>query len=105
MDEQLSDTEMESSGVRPDMIRVAVGIEHINDIIYDFDQALAQVTVPAEPPYQYGGGGGTPAFMNGGGVTTPAGFQFTGGNEQLSNMEMQASQVRRRSMEIHEARA
>ncbi|KAG2072537.1 O-acetylhomoserine ami [Suillus decipiens] len=38
--QQLSDEEQLSSGVTPDLIRVSVGIEHINDIIADFEQAL-----------------------------------------------------------------
>ena len=29
------------AGVRPEMIRLSVGIEHIDDIIADLDQALA----------------------------------------------------------------
>ncbi|CDH52653.1 o-acetylhomoserine o-acetylserine sulfhydrylase [Lichtheimia corymbifera JMRC:FSU:9682] len=38
--QQLSDEEQEASGVTKDMIRVSVGIEHIDDIKWDFDQAL-----------------------------------------------------------------
>ncbi|KAG2360288.1 Cys/Met metabolism PLP-dependent enzyme-domain-containing protein [Suillus spraguei] len=38
--QQLSDEEQLSSGVTPDLIRVSVGIEHINDIIADFEQAF-----------------------------------------------------------------
>mmetsp|Transcript_33925 Transcript_33925/g.74225 ORF Transcript_33925/g.74225 Transcript_33925/m.74225 type:complete len:500 (-) Transcript_33925:237-1736(-) len=38
--EQLTEDEQNSSGVAPDMIRVSVGIEHIEDIKADFDQAL-----------------------------------------------------------------
>ncbi|KIJ67219.1 hypothetical protein HYDPIDRAFT_25691 [Hydnomerulius pinastri MD-312] len=38
--EQLSEEERLTSGVTPDLIRVSVGIEHINDIIADFEQAL-----------------------------------------------------------------
>lgn len=38
--QQLSEEEQISSGVTPDMIRVSVGLEHINDIIEDFDFAL-----------------------------------------------------------------
>ncbi|KAG1864968.1 Cys/Met metabolism PLP-dependent enzyme-domain-containing protein [Suillus subalutaceus] len=37
---QLSDEEQLSTGVTHDLIRVSVGIEHINDIIADFEQAL-----------------------------------------------------------------
>jgi O-acetylhomoserine/O-acetylserine sulfhydrylase len=38
--EQLSDEEQLSSGVTKDLIRVSVGIEHIDDIIEDFIQAF-----------------------------------------------------------------
>ena len=38
---QLSETELESAGVTPDMIRLCIGIEDIEDIIADLDQALA----------------------------------------------------------------
>jgi len=41
--QQLSERERADSGVSPDMIRVSVGIEHIDDIIEDFEQALAEV--------------------------------------------------------------
>lgn len=38
---QLTEAELESAGVTPDMIRICVGIENIDDIIADLDQALA----------------------------------------------------------------
>ncbi len=38
---QLSDAELSSAGVTPDMIRLCVGIEHIDDILADLEQALA----------------------------------------------------------------
>ena len=38
---QLTDEELSSAGVTPDMIRLCIGIEHIDDIIADLDQALA----------------------------------------------------------------
>ena len=41
---QLSDEELEAAGVTPDMIRLCIGIEHIDDIIADLDQALAVAT-------------------------------------------------------------
>jgi len=41
--EQLTEEERLATGVTPDLIRVAVGIEHINDIIADFEQALNAV--------------------------------------------------------------
>ena len=38
---QLSEQELEAAGVTPDMIRLCIGIEHIDDILADLDQALA----------------------------------------------------------------
>jgi len=38
---QMSPDEQAKAGVRPEMIRMSVGIEHIDDIIGDLDQALA----------------------------------------------------------------
>jgi O-acetylhomoserine (thiol)-lyase len=38
---QMSPEEQRSAGVLPEMIRLSVGIEHIDDIIEDLDQALA----------------------------------------------------------------
>mgnify|MGYP004444436891 FL=1 len=40
---QLSDEELVAAGVGPDMIRFSVGIENIEDIIEDIEQALASV--------------------------------------------------------------
>jgi O-acetylhomoserine (thiol)-lyase len=37
---QMSPDELTSAGVRPEMIRLSIGIEHIDDIIADLDQAL-----------------------------------------------------------------
>jgi len=37
---QLSAKEQEAAGVYPNMLRLSVGIEHIDDIIYDLQQAL-----------------------------------------------------------------
>ncbi len=39
--EQLSEQERLDSGVTEDMIRISVGIEHIDDIIHDFEQSFA----------------------------------------------------------------
>ncbi len=38
---QLNEAEQAGAGVTPDMIRLCVGIEHIEDIVADVDQALA----------------------------------------------------------------
>ncbi len=38
--QQLSDEEQKEAGVLPELIRVSVGIEHIDDIIEDFDIAI-----------------------------------------------------------------
>lgn len=41
--QQLSDEEQLSAGVTPNQVRVAVGIEHIDDIKADFEQAFAKL--------------------------------------------------------------
>jgi O-acetylhomoserine/O-acetylserine sulfhydrylase len=38
--QQLSEAEQRAAGVAPEMIRVSVGLEHIDDITADFDQAF-----------------------------------------------------------------
>jgi O-acetylhomoserine (thiol)-lyase len=40
---QLTDEELKACGIGPDLIRFSVGIENVNDIIADLDQALAAV--------------------------------------------------------------
>ena len=40
---QLSPTELAKAGVKPDMVRLSVGIEHIDDLLEDLEQALAAV--------------------------------------------------------------
>ena len=37
---QMSAHEQEKAGVKPEMIRLSIGIEHIDDILADLDQAL-----------------------------------------------------------------
>ncbi|HXD47955.1 MAG TPA: PLP-dependent transferase, partial [Gemmatimonadaceae bacterium] len=38
---QMSAAEQAKAGVTPEMIRLSIGIEHIDDIVADLDQALA----------------------------------------------------------------
>jgi O-acetylhomoserine (thiol)-lyase len=38
---QLDAAQQLAAGVRPDMVRISVGLEHIDDILWDIDQALA----------------------------------------------------------------
>lgn len=40
---QLSDEQLIAAGVAPDLIRLSVGIENVNDIIADIDQALSKI--------------------------------------------------------------
>ena len=42
---QLNETELAAAGVSDDLVRISVGIEHIDDIIADVSQALDKVTV------------------------------------------------------------
>lgn len=37
---QLSESDQKAAGVTPDMIRLSIGIEDVDDLIYDLDQAL-----------------------------------------------------------------
>jgi O-acetylhomoserine (thiol)-lyase len=41
---QLDAEQQLAAGVRPDMVRISVGLEHIDDILWDIDQALATAT-------------------------------------------------------------
>jgi len=41
--EQLSDEERKAAGVEPNLVRISVGIEHIEDIKADFEQAFSSV--------------------------------------------------------------
>ncbi|MFT3665631.1 O-acetylhomoserine aminocarboxypropyltransferase/cysteine synthase family protein [Piscinibacter sp.] len=38
---QLDEAQQRAAGVLPDMVRMSVGLEHIDDILWDIDQALA----------------------------------------------------------------
>ena len=39
---QLSPDELVKAGIRPETIRLSIGLEHIDDLIEDIDQALTQ---------------------------------------------------------------
>ena len=41
---QLDEAQQRAAGVLPDMIRISVGLEHIDDILWDIDQALTRAT-------------------------------------------------------------
>ena len=38
--QDINDEQQLAAGVGPDMIRISVGLEHIDDILWDIDQAL-----------------------------------------------------------------
>ena len=40
---QMSDEELEVAGVAPDLIRMSIGIEHVDDIIKDIEQSLEKI--------------------------------------------------------------
>jgi len=42
--QQLSDAQLDAGGVPPDLVRISVGIEDVEDILWDLDQALAAAT-------------------------------------------------------------
>jgi len=39
---QLDEAQQRAAGVLPDMVRISVGLEHIDDILWDIDQALSR---------------------------------------------------------------
>jgi O-acetylhomoserine (thiol)-lyase len=41
---QLDDAQQRAAGVLPDMIRISVGLEHIDDILWDIDRSLREAT-------------------------------------------------------------
>lgn len=41
---QLSDAELVAAGIRPETIRLSIGLEHVDDLIEDIDQALTKAT-------------------------------------------------------------
>ena len=40
---QMTDEQLVEAGVAPELVRLSVGLEHVDDIIADLDQALAQI--------------------------------------------------------------
>nr|WP_304621788.1 PLP-dependent transferase [Rhodothermus marinus] len=38
--QQLSDEELEEAGIKPEMIRLSIGLETLEDLLWDLDQAL-----------------------------------------------------------------
>ena len=38
---QMSAEELKQSGIKPNTVRLSIGIEHIDDILFDIEQALA----------------------------------------------------------------
>ena len=43
---QMSESQQIASGVQPEMIRISVGLESIDDILWDIDQALDKSQIP-----------------------------------------------------------
>ena len=42
--QQLSDDQLEAAGVPPDLVRISVGLEDVEDVLWDLDQALTAAT-------------------------------------------------------------
>jgi O-acetylhomoserine (thiol)-lyase len=53
--QQLTDEEQIAAGIAPDMIRISVGLENLEDLLWDLGQALA-VSQPARASVKAGGG-------------------------------------------------
>jgi len=41
--QQMTESEQRAGGIYPNMLRLSVGIEHIDDILEDLDQALTKI--------------------------------------------------------------
>jgi O-acetylhomoserine (thiol)-lyase len=48
--QQLTDDELRAAGIGPEMVRLSVGIEDVDDIIWDLEQALAASQRTGPPP-------------------------------------------------------
>lgn len=48
--EQLTPEQQRASGVTPELVRLSVGLEHVDDLVADLDQALAAATAPRAEP-------------------------------------------------------
>jgi len=46
----MSAQEQERAGVRPEAIRLSIGIEHVDDLVADLDQALAAAQARRNSP-------------------------------------------------------
>jgi O-acetylhomoserine (thiol)-lyase len=55
--QQLNDEELRAAGIGPEMIRISIGIEDVDDIIWDIEQALAQ-SQAAAPAAEVAAGSG-----------------------------------------------
>ncbi len=47
--QQLSPEQLESAGVPEDLVRISIGLEDIEDILWDLDQALDAASETADP--------------------------------------------------------
>jgi len=41
--QQMTESEQRAGGIYPNMLRLSVGIEHLDDILEDLDQALKKI--------------------------------------------------------------
>ena len=41
--QQMTDEQQVEAGIRPDMVRISIGLEDVDDICWDLDQALRKV--------------------------------------------------------------
>ncbi len=46
--QQLTDDQLRDAGVPPDLVRISVGLEDLDDILWDLDQALAAAAASGE---------------------------------------------------------
>jgi O-acetylhomoserine (thiol)-lyase len=56
--QQLTDDQLRAAGVPPDLVRISIGLEDAEDIIWDLDRALAAATGPTALPTELPAAGG-----------------------------------------------
>jgi O-acetylhomoserine (thiol)-lyase len=54
--QQLSDDELRAAGIGPERVRLSIGIENVEDILWDLEQALAASQTATAEPSQDGRG-------------------------------------------------
>ena len=89
--QQIPDEEKIKGGVTPDLIRVSVGLEHIDDIIHDFEQAFVGAGLKLAEGWVPTWKNGLSADASDGTLYAPKPSQTNGTTKEAVTREMAAS--------------